>query len=79
MTWEILAALITLAGALGGFAKTIANNTRAMTELRCTVSALNEASREQRCELNDMRGDIGELQKRISALETHLFTQKGGR
>ncbi len=78
MTWEILAALITLAGALGGFAKTIANNTRAMTELRCTVATLNETAKEQRCELNELREDVIDLHKRVSALETRSYTSKGG-
>ncbi len=72
MTWEILAALITLAGALGGFAKTIANNTRAMTELRCTVKTLHEASKEQRIELNATRAELTTLHTRVSALEDHV-------
>ncbi len=77
LTWEILAGLITIAGALGGFAKTIANNTRAMTELRCTVSALNAASKEQHSALEAIREEVVVLHTRIAALETKLHTENG--
>ncbi|MBQ8578218.1 MAG: hypothetical protein IJ449_09700 [Clostridia bacterium] len=69
MTWEILTGLITLGGALCGFAKTIANNTRAMTELRCTVSALHEASEAQRGELTELRHGMQALEARLTELE----------
>lgn len=75
MTWEILTGLLTLAGALGGFAKTIMNNTRAMTELRCTVAALHEASKEQRGELNALRTDFMALTERVGLLELDIRSQ----
>ena len=51
MTWEILMGLLTLLSALAGLCKTITNNTRALTEIRCTVSALNETVIRQRADL----------------------------
>ena len=69
MTWEILMGLLTLVSALAGLAKTIANNTRALTEIRCTVSALNETVLQQRKDLRAIREEMQNLNVRVHDLE----------
>lgn len=72
MTWEILMGLITLLSALAGLAKTITNNTRALTEIRCTVSALNETVLQQRKDLSTIRTELQNLVLRVHDLERDM-------
>ena len=69
MTWEILMGLLTLLSALAGLAKTITNNTRALTEIRCTVSALNDTVLQQRKDLGIIREELQRLIMRVHDLE----------
>ncbi len=69
MTWEILMGLLTLLSALAGLAKTITNNTRALTEIRCTVSALNDTVLQQRRDLGVIREELQNLVLRVHDLE----------
>lgn len=69
MTWEILMGLLTLLSALAGLIKTITNNTQALTEIRCTVSALNESVLRQRRDIAAIRGEVQELLMRVHDLE----------
>lgn len=69
MTWEILMGLLTLLSALAGLIKTITNNTRALTEIRCTVSALNDTVLQQRRDLGAIRGEVQSLHMRVHDLE----------
>ena len=69
MTWEILMGLLTLLSALAGLCKTITNNTRALTEIRCTVSALNETVIRQRADLRAIREELQEVCLRVYDLE----------
>lgn len=69
MTWEILMGLLTLIGALAGLAKTITNNTRALTEIRCTVSTLNDTVLQQRRDLGAIREEMQDLNLRVHDLE----------
>ena len=72
MTWEILMGLITLLSALAGLAKTITNNTRALTEIRCTVSALNDTVLRQRKDLSTIRTELQNLILRVHDLERDM-------
>ncbi len=78
MTWEILMGLLTLLTALAGLAKTIANNTRALTEIRCTVSALNDTVLQQRRDLGVIREELQQLMMRVHDLERD-FGEDGDR
>ena len=69
MTWEILMGLLTLLTALAGLTKTITNNTRALTEIRCTVSALNDTVLQQRKDLGTIREELQRLIMRVHDLE----------
>jgi len=77
MTWEILMGLLTLLSALAGLAKTITNNTRALTEIRCTVSALNDTVLQQRKDLGVIREELQRLVMRVHDLERYM--EEGGR
>ena len=72
MTWEILMGLLTLLTALAGLAKTITNNTRALTEIRCTVSALNDTVLQQRRDLGVIRDELQGLILRVHDLERDI-------
>ncbi len=72
MTWEILMGLLTLLTALAGLAKTITNNTRALTEIRCTVSALNDTVLQQRKDLGSIREELQRLALRVHDLERDM-------
>ena len=72
MTWEILMGLLTLLSALAGLAKTITNNTRALTEIRCTVSALNDTVLQQRRDLGLIREEVQKLVMRVHDLERDI-------
>lgn len=72
MTWEILMGLLTLLSALAGLAKTITNNTRALTEIRCTVSALNDTVLQQRRDLGVIRDELQGLIMRVHDLERDI-------
>ena len=69
MTWEIVAGIITLGGALMGIAKIISNNTKAMTEIRCSVETLNTSFSEQREDLRTMHQDLLNLKDKVKELE----------
>ena len=77
MTWEILMGLLTLLTALAGLAKTITNNTRALTEIRCTVSALNDTVLQKRRDLGAIREQLQNLILRVHDLEREMG--EGGR
>lgn len=62
MTWEIVLGLIALGGALIAIGKIIANNTRAMTELRCAVDMLNRSFEQQ-------QKDIGSIKQTLSSMQ----------
>ena len=72
MTWEILMGLLPLLTALAGLAKTITNNTRALTEIRCTVSALNDTVLQQRRDLGAIREQLQNLILRVHDLEREM-------
>ncbi len=78
MTWEIVMGLITLGSALLGVAKLISNNTRAMTEIRCSVEALNDSLKAQRKEVAGLHQTVDELSERLLTLECKGYTAKKG-
>lgn len=63
MTWEILAALIALATFGIAIGKIISNNTKAMTELKCSIE--------------ELRKSLTETQKRQDELEKKIREIKG--
>ena len=59
MPWEYIAALITLTTFIGAIGKIIANNSKAMTQLKDSLSNLNETL-----------SNIKDHEHRITVLET---------
>ena len=69
MTWEIflgIAALVSFVIAIG---KIVANNTKAMTEIKDSLDELKEALGEQKVEVKDIKNDVINHETRITILE----------
>lgn len=70
MPWEYIAALITLTTFIVAIGKIIANNSRAMTQLRDSLSGLNETLNDLKKEVEVNKTDIKNHEHRITVLET---------
>ena len=70
MPWEYIAALITLATFIGTIGKIIANNSKAMTQLRDSLYSLNETFNNLKKEVDTNKADIKDHEHRITVLET---------
>ena len=70
MPWEYIAALITLATFIGAIGRIIANNSKAMTQLRDSLYSLNETFNNLKKEVDTNKADIKEHEHRITVLET---------
>lgn len=69
MSWEIVAGLITLVGAVIGIGKVIANNTSALTEVRCGIEELKAVLSDQKEDLKDVSAQVEDHETRITVLE----------
>ena len=70
MPWEYIAALITLTTFIGAISRIIANNSKAMTQLRDSLSNLNETLNNLKKEVEVNKADIKDHEHRITVLET---------
>ena len=70
MPWEYIAALITLATFIGAIGRIIANNSKAMTQLRDSLYSLNETFNNLKKEVDTNKADIKDHEHRITLLET---------
>ena len=70
MPWEYIAALITLATFIGAIGRIIANNSKAMTQLRDSLYSLNETFNNLKKEVDTNKADIEGHEHRITVLET---------
>ena len=70
MPWEYVAALITLATFIGAIGRIIANNSKAMTQLRDSLYSLNETFNNLKKEVDTNKADIKDHEHRITVLET---------
>ena len=70
MPWEYIAALITLATFIGAIGRIIANNSKAMTQLRDSLYSLNETFNNLKKEVDTNKADIKDHEHRITILET---------
>lgn len=70
MPWEYIAALITLTTFIVAIGKIIANNSKAMTQLRDSLSGLNETLNNLKKEVEVNKADIKDHEHRITVLET---------
>lgn len=70
MPWEYIAALITLATFIGAIGKIIANNSKAMTQLKDSLFNLNDTLGNLKKEVEENKSDIKDHEHRITVLET---------
>ena len=70
MPWEYIAALITLFTFIGAIGRIIANNSKAMTQLRDSLYNLNEILNNLKKEVEVNKADIKDHEHRITVLET---------
>ena len=70
MPWEYIAALITLATFIGAIGRIIANNSKAMTQLKDSLYSLNETFNNLKKEVDTNKADIKDHEHRITILET---------
>ncbi len=73
MTWEIALGIFALfsfvAGVVGVIVKVVVNNTRAMTELKCSISELNTRTENQGSDIDYVGSKVDDHEIRLVKLE----------
>ena len=69
MTWEIVVGIIALASFIITIGKIVSNNTKALTELQCTLGSLKETITKDEKELSNIDKKVNEHEVRIVQLE----------
>lgn len=69
MTWEIVTGLIALCGFLISIGKIVANNTKAMTEVKISIDELKLALKENKDNVKELQEDVAKHETRITILE----------
>ena len=69
MTWEIIAAIIALAGFIISIGKIVSNNTKALTEVKCSIDDLKETLSEQKRNVTEISDEVNDHETRITILE----------
>ena len=69
MTWEIVTGLIALCGFLISIGKIVANNTKAMTEVKISIDELKLALKENKDNVKELQEDVAKHETRITIKE----------
>lgn len=69
MTWEIVVGLIALVGFVVSIGKIVSNNTKALTEVKCSIDSLKEAFSEQKAKVDVIGDEVNDHELRITILE----------
>lgn len=69
MTWEIVVGLITLLSAVIAICTIVANNTKALTEIRCSIDELNRSTKAQNSSIVQLQAAVEDLGTRLLKLE----------
>lgn len=69
MSWEIVVGIFALVGAFISIGTIISNNTKAMTEVKCSIDSLNATVVGQGKDLKDVKNKVDDHEKRIIILE----------
>jgi hypothetical protein len=73
MTWEIALGIFALfsfvAGVVGVIVKVVVNNTKAMTELKCSISELNTRTENQGSDIDYVSSRVDDHEIRLIKLE----------
>lgn len=70
MTWDIVVGIIALVSAVIAVGKIISNNTRTMTELKCSIDSLSQSFGTQRADLKDAQATLADHEARLIRLES---------
>jgi cell division protein FtsL len=69
MTWEIVIGLIALVGFVVSIGKIVSNNTKALTEVKCSIDSLKEAFSEEKTKVDVIGDEVNDHELRITILE----------
>ena len=69
MTWEIFVGITVLVAFVISIGKIVANNTRAMAEMKTSLDELKESLREQKQDINTVKASVQNHETRITVLE----------
>lgn len=69
MSWEIILGFISLVGFIISIGKIVSNNTKALTEVKCSIDSLRDSFNEQKCNVEHMKDEVDDHEKRIIILE----------
>lgn len=69
MTWETIAGFIALVGFIISIGKIVSNNTKALTEVKCSIDSLRDSFNEQKTNFEHVKNEVNEHETRIAILE----------
>ena len=69
MSWEIVVGIITLFGFVISIGKLISNNTKALTELQCSIDSLKKSLKRDENNLKVVEEKVDNHEIRITKLE----------
>lgn len=69
MSWEIIVGIITLFGFVISIGKLISNNTKALTELQCSIDSLKKSLKRDENNLKVVEEKVDNHEIRITKLE----------
>ena len=69
MSWEIVVGIITLFGFVVSIGKLISNNTKALTELQCSIDSLKKSLKRDENNLKVVEEKVDNHEIRITKLE----------
>lgn len=69
MSWEIIVGFITFVGFIISIAKIVSNNTKALTEVKCSIDSLRDSFNKQKDDFEHVKCEVNEHETRISILE----------
>lgn len=69
MSWEIVVGIITLFGFVISIGKLISNNTKALTELQCSIDSLKKSLKRDENNLKIVEEKVDNHEIRITKLE----------
>ena len=69
MSWEIVVGIITLFGFIISIGKLISNNTKALTELQCSIDSLKKSLKRDEKNLKVVEEKVDNHEIRITKLE----------
>lgn len=72
MTWEIVVGIIALVGFVVSIGTIVHNNTQAMTEVKCSIDALNSHLSTTDGNIDKLTGEVKDHEKRITTIEAKI-------